>query len=318
MSRGPGSLQREIIKHLRARGGQSTLESIRWELHGQSNAGCDLPKATAFAVTRAVRSLASVAQGKRLIIEKRSLANLEEWVAHYPNKTRRNDIRQMRIELLPVLVTWLRSAGGPGPLYTPDDNERFYARREEANIYTRMSQPDRGTPFASEWRALEVKLRPHLARSSSDDLFYLVARGKMVFLRGPIETRASFGDLFKRCADQKLLPPELLAELQSLSERFLSPEQAGALQLKSWLYRCVTSVIMRHPELKPEAIDALYAARPEYLKTLPGYEPQAKKRARGLWIAERRWGNVVARGSLLARLIDQTTFQKLNFVRLAN
>jgi len=310
MSRGHGILQRDLLDCVRVHEGVSTLESIRWVLLEKPG---DLPKSWTYALERAVKGL--VKRGN-LTIETRPLANLQEWVTHYPGKTHRHEIRQLRLDLLPVLVEWIRSDEGPRPLYSADENERFHARGEGGSLAKRLDGKDLGIAFASEWKTLEPQLRQLLAHTDSDALFYLIARGKHLFTQAHIQTRVSFGEMIDRCAKEKVLPPPLLAQLRSLAGRFLPLEKAAALELKSIIYRFITSVIHGHPDLKPEAMEALYKMRPDYLKAVAGFKPPIERKGRGLWIGEPHLGGSYEKGSPLARLIDQTTFQKFKFLRL--
>jgi hypothetical protein len=313
VSRGLGSLQRDILATIRNQQGTTTLETLRWVLNDDSGKVNDLSKSWTYGVERAVRGLT-----KRGVIstEARKLATLEEWVIHYPGKTHRGDIRQLRLDLLPVLAEWIQSEEGPRPLYSADENERFFARGEGGSLSQRINQSDRGILFAKEWRALEPKLRQHLALTDSDSLFYLIARGKHLFTQAPIQTKVSFRELVDRCNSERLLPESIIEELRDLAGRFLPPENAGALELKSVIYRLITSVIHGHPDLKPEAMDVLFKSRPDYLKSVPGFTPPLSKMRPGLWVEDQRWKGAIGKGSLLARLVDQTTFQKFKFLSL--
>jgi hypothetical protein len=311
MSRGNGSLQLAILAHVRGSGGGSTLESIRWAMLKETG---NLPKAWTYALERAVRGLSKRGY---LTVQVRPLATLQEWVTHYPCKTYRREIRQMRLDLLPVLVEWIRSDEGPRPLYSADENERFYARGEGGSLNKRLRGEDRGVVFSAEWKALEPQLRRLLAQTDSDALFYLIARGKLLFTGAHIQTRASFGEMIDRCAEENVLPVPLEVQLRSLASRFLPPEQAGSLELKSVIYRFITSVIHGHPDLKPEALEALYKKRPDYLKAIAGFKPPEERKVRGFFVGKPQPGGSFEKGSPLARLIDQTTFQKFRFLSLS-
>ena len=293
-----------------------TLETLRWDLAKEDGCTGDLPKPRAFALQRAVDSLV---ERKLLRVEKRKLATIQEWLTHYPGKTYRRDVRQVRLDLLPVLADWMRGDEGPGPLYDADDNERFFARAEGADNSLLRRNDDRGAHLAPRWKAIEPELRKLLAQSSSDNLFLLIARGKNMFTRARVETHLSFGQLIDLCADENVLPGPLLAELEDMRREFIPPEIVGALELKSVIYQFITSVIHRHPELKPDALDALYKAKPDYLKALPGFKPPVeRKHPYSLWIAGERWKGCIEDRSSLSRLIDQTTFQSFQFLTLPN
>lgn len=316
MSRGLGSLQRLILTELEARKGTSTLESIRWALATDDRAGSDLPKSFGSGIERAVRGL--VDRGL-VITKKRALATVEEWLTHYPGKTYSCAIRQVRIDLLPVLVEWMRVERDSAPLYSAEENERFYTRDEGGSLANRLRRRDRGRQFVDEWTRLEPQLCAHFATVNSEALFYLLARGKYLFTGAPIQTPFSFSQMVARCASESALPAELIRSLKSLADRFLPPSQAAALEFKSYVYRFITSVLHGHPDLKPEALDALFKARPDYLKALPGFSPpKERSSSRGLWMPEYRWKGSLEKSCPLRRLIDQTTFQRFHFLRLSS
>lgn len=314
MSRGLGDFQLSLLARLRSQGSPTTIESLRWDLADEDGCSGDLPKPRAFALQRAVNSLA---ERSLLRVERRKLVTIQEWLAHYPGKTYRRDVRRVRIDLLPVLANWVRGQEGPGPLFNADANERFFARAEGADDSLYHRNFDRGAHLASRWKALEPELRKLLAHCASENLFLLIARGKNMFTGTRVETRVSFGELIDLCADEKILPEPIHAELESIRRDFIPPDVIGALKLKSVIYQFITSVIHRHPELKAEALRALYQAKPDYMRALPGYKPPTEPvMGRGLWIPGQTWGGFVEPRSALSRLIDQTTFQSFQFLAL--
>ena len=268
MSRGLGSLQRDVLAYVREQSSPTTLENVRWALHERSNSN-DLPKQWAFAVDRAVKSLASTSQGHRLVIEKRKLVTLEEWVRHYPGKTLDKSVRQLRLDLLPTLADWLVRSDGPGPRFDAEENERFVLHGESTGYQGRVAAETRRAEFGAEWTALEAQLWPHLADESAEAVLYLLVRGRQLFTRSRVSAELSFGQLVERCVQQKLLPAPLLVQLRSLADRFLPPEKVGFLALKSHVYQCIMPVRIRQPDLKPAALKALLAAKPAYMKSIP-------------------------------------------------
>lgn len=315
MSRGLGSIQRDILNRVRERE-PTTLESLRWEINDEQSPEDNLSKSGTFALERALKNL----HKRSLVhIEKRPLATVSEWLNHYPGKTRSRDVRDLRLELLPVLAEWVRSDEGPGALFSSAENERFHARAEGGSLSARIWRPteDRGLLFANRWRGIEPRLRALLSHSQSDALFYLIARGKNIFTRAPVETTKSFGQLVDHCSDHGLLPQDLLEDLNALRRDFIPPEALGALELKSVIYRFVYPVMHGHPELKPEAIEVLCAEKLEYLMTIPGFKPPGTSSSREFRYSQRSKPGVIHEvGSRLKRLIDQTTFHKFHFLSL--
>ncbi len=316
MSRGPGSLQREVLKFVQEQTSPTTLENVRWALHENSNSG-DLPKSSAFAVDRAVKSLASASQGHRLIVEKRKLGTLEEWVRHYPDKTHDKSVRQLRLDLLPTLATWMIRSDGPGPRFDTEENERFALHGEIKGFRGEMVAEKRRSKFGAEWNALEAQLWPHLVGASAEDVLYLLVRGRQLFTRSEVSATLAFGQLVERCAHKELLPGPLLMQLRSLADRFVPPEKVSFLAVKSHVYQCIQPVRIRQPDLKPDALKVLLEAKPDYMKGVAGFTPPGP-RGKGMpFPEEERWRNAVARGSALSRMIDHSSFQNFSFLRAA-
>lgn len=290
------------------------MESVRWELYERSNS-TDLPKPWSSAVNRAVNSLASASQGHRLIIEKRKLVTLEEWVRHYPGKTHYKSVRQLRLDLLPTLAKWVARSDGPGPRFDAEENERFVLHGEKKGYQGHAAAEIRRAEFGAQWNALEAQLWPHLGSDRAEDVLYLLVRGRQLFTQSPVSAKFSFDQLAERCVQQNLLPGPLLVQLRSLADRFLPPEKVGFLAVKSHVYQCIMPVRIRQPDLKPDALKALLAAKPAYMKSIPGFTAPDTQTKGFIFPEEQRWGNAVADNSPLARLIDNSSFQKFSFLR---
>lgn len=314
MSRGPGKLQREIFAFLQQYDGPVTLENLRWELRKNRDSP-NLTKSWSFAVERAVRNMASPKRGL-LTVEKRRLVSLAEWVKHYPDKTLDGTVRQLRLDLLPHLADWLAGKRSPGPKFTPDENERFAFRGRRGGHDSNLSEEFRHR-HSPEWKTLEPHIWQELRAAPNDTLFHLLVRGRQLFTSSRVQTALSFRDILKQCADEKLLPHAVLAQFQSFADRVFPPTKAGFLALKSLLYQSIQPVRIRQPELKADALKALVRAKPDYMKTVAGFNPPPP-RTKGMFILpeDQRWQNAVAKGTPLARLVDHSAFQQFGFLRI--
>lgn len=97
MSRGIGKVQSSALKLLRESGGNTTLETLRWDLWeisscaDRSSQGLPavndyLPNSWNTSVARAVYKLAECDR-KRMVLTERKLTSTAEFVLHYPDKT---------------------------------------------------------------------------------------------------------------------------------------------------------------------------------------------------------------------------------------
>lgn len=312
MSRGLGSLQRDIVAYLKKHEGPVTLENLRWALRGDSDSP-NIPKSWSFAIERAVRNLA---KRDLLTIEKRRLVSLPEWVQHYPDKTLDGAVRQLRQDLLPALADWLVGKASPGPKFTADENERFSFRGRRGSHDSNLPEEFRHR-HSPEWKSLEPHIWNELRKAPNDHLFHLLVRGRQLFTSSRVQTTLSFRDVLKQCADEKLLPPEVLAQFASFADRVFPPTKAGFLALKSLLYQCIQPVRIRQPELKADALKALLRAKPDYMKALAGFNPPPPRKSTMIPLPEeQRWQHAVAKGTPLARLVDHSAFQQFQFLRL--
>lgn len=105
----------------------------------------------------------------------------------------------------------------------------------------------------------------------------------------------------------------------SPENQVLPPTKTGFLALKSHLYQCIQPVRVRQPELKADALKALLAAKPDYMRALAGFNPPGpRKKGMIIFPEEERWRGAVRKGTPLARLIDHSAFQKFQFLRLTS
>lgn len=305
MSRGLGQLQQSILAEVeKARNKPTTLETLRWTLwDGKASPVGRLPQSLNTTVDRGVKSLADRGQ---LFVQSRPLEDLDEWVAHYPSKTLSIQIRDLRKELLPHIVAWLRSGDGPRVKFSRPKNEEFAAR----NLTTEQKEDLR-----SLWTSLEPSLRDFYAKTGSDNLFSLLVRGKQLFTRtSRATTPESLRELLMRCNN---LPEGLREELHALIEKFLPDASAKALEFKSQVRAIANGVpTSGHCALSEKTVDELYRRCRDLLSGLPGFQREP------IW---EKNSNVVRfdidpprpqHSPLLKKILDHSVFQDFRFLTL--
>jgi hypothetical protein len=322
MSRGLGKLQREILDHLAANPGAATYESLRWSLleltHAESGrfAGAKarrlrngrMPAAWNSSLTRALTGLGEHG-GRRLMIERRRLASMQEFVHHYPGKTLFARTRELRLALLPWLKK-IAEADGHAVRLSHAENERWFIEKNPG---------DKLVNSRAKWSSIEPELVAHvprLSRENRNHLFLLIARGKSLFEGAPLDCQRSIDQCLAPLAQQRALPDAILQRVCRFSESLFPSDEIGFLRLKS-LVGSLTHIPARGRQyrLKDETVEALERlCRDTLEKVFPGFKPWAPKTTRSLVLRAGPRSNL---GPEIHSLIDNTVFTKFVFVRLA-
>ncbi len=306
MSRGIGLLQQSIIREVKEPGnGLTTFETLRWTLwSGTASSNVNLPQAWNTSVDRAVRTLTKRGD---LSVESRPLANLNEWVAHYPGKSLNIQIHELRKEFLPHIVAWLRSGDGPGAKFSKAQNEEFAAR----NL-----APEQVEALRSLWANLVPSLREYYGKTGKEHLLLLLVRGKQLFIRRwpRVSTTESLGDLVTSCNTDPDMPGELRDQLQVIKNKFLPGAFANTLEFKSYI-RAVAKQIPTsgHCALSEEAEDALYQRCANRLSQLPGFKPAHELKSADFLYLETKNGRP-QHSLVLRKLLDHSVFQHFRFL----
>jgi hypothetical protein len=325
MSLGYGKQQTAILDYLDRCLGNTSFESLRWALYEEQEQQCRLSAATDShhpaipgeairlpnswntTVRRAMLGLCDRSPSP-IRIEKRRLNSLDEVVTQYPNKSFSARVRFLRATLLPPLANWAQS-NEIHPRYTGADNERFYLES--------LSPPEL-TLIRTAWHELMPRLVARLAKSDTNranDLFLLIAKGKSVFDTKDIRCHKSFGDYAQRVIEQSDVPADLALQLANVSTLVLPPHEAGPLRVKSYIHALANVPRHRQCQLKNETIEHLDQSCPDLVRQLPGYEP-----AREPTVGVRRslmMQREPRHSDELHRIIDQTVFQKFQFISKA-
>src|SRR5271166_1907243 len=198
MSRGLGQLQRSICAHLAANPAQASYETLRWELFEQRKRPAipsaddtparlrdgRLPGTWNSSLKRALDGLAEHGE-RRVIIDRRHLASMEEFVRHFPGKSLVASTRKLRLVLLPALADIVK-AEKQLPRYTQVENETFYLKYLKEYLGYNLR------PFQKAWNEIEPELVEQLQSVAGDDrstLFQLIARAKSLFEASPMDCR---------------------------------------------------------------------------------------------------------------------------------
>ena len=296
-------MQQSVVAELRTHG-PTTFESLRWKFwDGQRISSGRLPQTWNTALDRAVKSLVL---RRQIAVDSRPLENLEEWVAHYPNKTLDSQLRSLRTELLPHLVDWLRD-NGPSPRFSRADNEAY--------VVSLLTHEQRHL-FASKWQRLEVSLRKYYAETGDANAFVLMARGKQLFETAIVSTSVSYRAALSSCENSGL-PQSLAGELGRLAAEFLPENAAESLEFKSYIWSIAESVPSHgHCSLSEEAKDALLERCPVQLSRLSGFKPATKaaNMKPGLIPLDFDVRRRPQHSPSLTRLLDHSVFQRFRFL----
>ncbi len=324
MSRGLGQLQRSICIYLAANPAQATYETLRWELFEQRKKAAipspddtparlrdgRLPGTWNSSLKRALDGLAEHGE-RRVIIDRRHLASMEEFVRHYPGKSLVASTRELRLVLLPALAA-IVEAKKHLPRYTQVENETFYLNYLKEYLGYNLR------PFQNTWSEIEPELVKELQSVAGDNrstLFLLVARAKSLFEGAPLECRRSIAECVQPLVEHGALSPALEKKITAFSASLVPPSQIGFLRLKSYI-RSFSDIPSRGSSyrLKPETLASLEDACPEVMKTLPGYQPPPAKKS-GMWALDD--GPRSTYGPEIHKLIDKTVFETFVFIRKA-
>ncbi len=306
MSRGPGTNEKLLKAYLAANAGWTTFETVRWLLAPQT--GGKLPaKLSASWDTSLHRSLKTLAKRGVVEIKKRRLLDLDEVVAHYPNKTLATSVRELRGLVLPVIAQLEKSNGGLSVRYGLEANER--------HILTKLSPEVRADTWA-QWRSLEVDLRHSLATQEDDSLLLLVMKGRSLF-KAREQHRAEMAQvswplqtLINECERKNLIPSHTLDRLKRFYVAINPPSRASELKLKSLVHSYASIHGKSGPaRLTPDAVRLLHENLEKPLTTLKAFEPAPQ--------TTYAWMHPEPKPTpLLHKLFDRTIVGQFRFIRL--
>ena len=307
MSRGIGVTQQAILRELKRCGTNVvTFEMLRWTIwNGSLSPDGNLPQAWNTSVDRAVKTLA--ARGD-LNVESRPLANLDEWMMHYPGKSLNKQVHDLRQELLPHIVAWIGGEEGPEAKFSKTENEEFAARK---------LAHDQMEILRTLWGKIEPCLRQYYGHTGKDYLFALLVRGRQLF--GPswpaISINQSFWELVTYTDSDQDTPELLRNQVITIRDKFLPGKLAKTLEFKSYIRAIAKDIPSNgHCSLSKEAEDELYKRCGNRLTQLPGFKPApASNKSNPSWQFEAQ-PNRPRHSPLLKKLLDHSVFQNFRFL----
>lgn len=257
MSRGPGVLQRGILRLAAATPNPKTVNDICWRLAQEADrfdAEGSLDPKYYKSFRRAFADITG-----RLTISRRPLRDVSEILTHYPNGTNSGPVRQIRIELLPILL-----------------DGKQYQNPAERELVTRdrLGLPSRQT--TKDWLRLEAELVAHMAHDSVviPAIGNLITRGRQLFSSNSGVSHArSISEILDTAVSVARRPccRACVANIRLFVERSLPESERLREDLKSQL-RAFT--IMSHnsrPRLREDAKAKLINARSDLVTKLPGF-----------------------------------------------
>lgn len=257
MSRGPGVLQRGILRLAATTPDPKTANDICWRLAqetGRLDAEGSLDPRYYKAFRRALGDI-----GDPLTFSHRPLKDISEILVHYPNRTLSGPVRQIRIHLLPILL----------------DGEQYQnASARELATRDRLGLPSNQT--TKDWQRLEAELVEHMAHDSVliPAVGNLIARGRQLFSSNSGASHAQSFSVILDTADNIAQRPccrACLAKIRRFLERSLPESERLREDLKSQLRAFTVMSRDSRPRLREEAKAKLLDARSDIVTKLPGY-----------------------------------------------
>lgn len=288
MSKGFGARQRAILARL---GDEPTTSCrLRWELaeaeperafEGRAAKGWlrDGRIRGAFNSSHA-RALNRLEAEGAIRVTPRKLQSLDELIAHFPFKTLRLDLHDLRLRLLPLLQKVKLDPLMKGYRdYSEPERERHLIeqlRQDESPELRRLVR---------SWPELEQRLLSHMAKLDDSKArrhwVQLLAKCEE-FLRPKrhIRCSTSLGVLIARCEEQGGPDPDgLLAAVRAGYDACLPREQRDHTALKNQLYRYVHLGDRESVTLHKEVAYELMRLEPQLIAELEGHQPGETRNA---------------------------------------
>lgn len=269
MSRGPGKLQSTILDAVEAKGSIS-FGQLCWHLaeedgHRISDEG-ELSQTFYTSCHRAVNRL--VDEG-RLPRNRRKLRSIAELAMHYPYKTRRKTMRDLRLRLLPHLKDYLDET--QKRQFGSAEVERFFLSQQSAAVMREVGQ---------RWQSLEellCKLLGEVPSERREVVLDLIVKGRASLLDSNGATHPSdLGSLIKRAlfaSGQSEAEHSVYTKIKELYATCFPLDKRRLMNLKDQLY-VVADLSQRgngKPYLKENFKQELLRRDGLYLEVLPGH-----------------------------------------------
>lgn len=314
MSRGAGIIQRAIIDAVTDSKVPVAVESLRWELfessyelQGGVPEDVDHEMMSMSWYTSFDRALKTLVQKRMAIrIASRPLNGLDEFLAHFPDKTRSRVIRHLRRTLLPGLIQWV-SDEGLRQGYDSLGNEAFHLRSA-----TLAEARKRWSTISPKLMGLVGRLPPEKASA----LFRLIGKAKEILEDPTIRVQLTFARALAECEEKCDLSVDLKDKLRELSESILPGDRAGLLRIKSYVHAIADVGRHRGCRLKRDTLNHLDKHFHDIVSGLPGYSAPPSDVPRRLKFMH---DQPEAKHSPLLSdsLIHQSAFRPFRFIAIA-
>ena len=325
MSRGHGKLQRQILEAVAAATEPVQRNRLAWTLAEQIGAiKVTKPKklsrsAPVDAWTRLEasfersfqRALAKCSE-RHLKVKSLKFDSLTDLIEHYPYKTNRQEVRDIRIRLLPHLEEFCGTKRGWKFTATDTENHILELRRESNLVeLQRLSQ---------EWERIEWKLlgliaSPVSAQSNDrDDWMEIHSRGRQLFLDAKLSHSTSLGILLGRLEGH--VAPDtaahaLFTHIVDFYWRAFPKETLGRANLKSQIYSVVDVKEGTRPYLKDDFKAFLRGKELTFIQALTGHKEQTGGKNSWSFVGEK-----TSYSPLLDYLIDRYAFSQFQFLSI--
>jgi hypothetical protein len=310
MSRGLGEFQRLVLGAVREPKSAVSAGRLCWDIaerKGAVDLGPELgPGVRKGTLQRTYykefrRAFAALIARGEIRLTSRNLISPEDIVEHYPYKTLKNEVRTVRHQVLPELVTIATS-------------NSFDSAEIESRLLQKMSPSDLAE-YQARWAEMEnVFWRVGNDPSARMLIIGLVMAGRRCFQLGgelAYQLRASSGGALSSWIKsvEGHLDPATMTSLDDLYCSAFPLEGQRQLNTKGWLFSLVDFSRRTVPDVNRETLERLLQRMPDLVTGLPGFA-RGRVARRGLLEEDRP----TEFPSLLRRLFDRNIFEPVEFV----
>lgn len=299
MSRGHGSMQKRILRHLSA-DVETSASVLQWQVAGPAS---DLSQAFTNSFNRALRALAN--DGAIQIVD-RALTSFTEVIQLFPYRSRFLAVLKLRQRLLPLL-----SSFRPEGHYGLAKNERYVL--ETVSQLTQEGKK-RWQKIANEWALLENGLYDLLGTKAAPRrlIVDVIARGHYLFHEfSPISHRAPLGVMLQGLHGtyRSTGEPPVLQKLRLFYEKYVPSDKRVNARLLSRVLGIANITRPGADTIRTEAAEFLLEKDPRYIRRLPEHReaPEGSSPRRGPT-------RDIKFSPLLHNLLTKQALQKFRFV----
>lgn len=299
MSRGHGSKQQQILRHVR-KAGDLAVNELQWIVNGLNN---DISASFANSFGRALDTLEE--EGS-VIIRRRRLSSFDEVVRLFPFRSRSRQILGLRQRLLPHLQGYKPPRGG----YGRAENERFVLER----VNELRWRDDRFSEIEREWKRIEdglLRLMPSKAAPHAL-LVDTITRGRQLFsfasgFASPHPLDGLLKRLLQMYAGRKR--PAVVDQLFHFYQRLIPRENRIAAGVLSKVLDVVDIARNGADHIREDAVAHLLRSDLKFVTSLPDYQPAVH---RSLGKFNIPWGP--PKCPLLDKLVTKEALREFRFV----